>query len=55
MLSFSLGFGTALDLASQMVGGMLPVYLVPIGVALGVTILAAIIKAMSSIKRIHYT
>lgn len=55
MLSFSLTFGTALDLASDLVGGMLPVYLVPLGVALGVFILGALIKAMSGIKRIHYT
>lgn len=53
MFSFDLSFNTALTLASQVFNGMLPVYLVPLGVALGVMILGLLIKAMSGMKRIE--
>lgn len=53
MLSFSLSFGSALGLASTVVNGMLPVYLVPLGVGLGLMILAALMKAMSGLKKVN--
>jgi hypothetical protein len=49
-MSISLSFAPALDLASAVFNGMLPVYLVPLGVALGIGILGIIIKAMSMIR-----
>ena len=49
MLSFSLDFTQVFDTASNMVNGLFPVYLVPLGIALAVSILGVIVKAFRQI------
>jgi hypothetical protein len=51
MLSFSLNFSGIFTNASQIVNGLFPVYLVPLGITLGIGILGVIVKAFSSIIR----
>jgi hypothetical protein len=51
MLSFSLDFRGVFSNASAIVNGLFPVYLVPLGLTLGIGILGVIVKAFSSIIR----
>lgn len=51
MLSFNLDFSGVFATASQMVNGLFPVYLVPLGITLGIGILGIIVKAFSNIIR----
>lgn len=51
MLSFNLDFTGVFSFASQIVNGLFPVYLVPLGITLGIGILGVIIKAFSNIIR----
>jgi len=50
MLSFNLDFSGVFDMASTMINGLFPVYLVPLGIMLGLSILAIIMKAFKSIS-----
>ncbi len=52
MLSFSLDFTGVFDFASQIVNGLFPIYLVPLGIALGIGILGVIVKAFRNI--VHF-
>lgn len=49
MLSFSLDFSGVFDTATQIVNGLFPVYLVPLGITLGIGILGVIVRAFGSI------
>jgi hypothetical protein len=51
MLSFNLDFSGIFETASTIVNGLFPVYLVPLGITLGIGILTVIVKAFSSILR----
>jgi hypothetical protein len=51
MLSFSLDFSGVFTNASQIVNGLFPVYLVPLGITLGIGILGVVVRAFSSIIR----
>lgn len=51
MLSFVLDFSAVFTNASQIVNGLFPVYLVPLGITLGLGILGVIVKAFSAIVR----
>jgi hypothetical protein len=51
MLSFSLDFSGVFANASTIITGLFPVYLVPLGIALGIGILSYIVKAFSNIIR----
>ncbi len=51
MLSFSLDFTGVFDMASQMVNGLFPIYMVPLGIALGIGILGVIVGAFKGIVR----
>lgn len=51
MLSFSLNFSGVFTNASQIVNGLFPIYLVPLGITLGIGILGVVVKAFSSIIR----
>ncbi len=51
MLSFSLDFTGVFDMASQIINGLFPVYLVPLGISLGIGILGIIVKAFAKIVR----
>ena len=51
MLSFSLDFSGVFSNASAMVNGLFPVYLVPLGITLGIGILGVIVGAFSKILR----
>lgn len=51
MLSFYLDFSGVLTSSSQIVNGLFPVYLVPLGITFGIGILAVIVKAFSTIIR----
>ncbi len=51
MLSFSLDFSGVFSNASQIVNGLFPVYLVPLGITLGIGILAIVVRAFSQIIR----
>jgi len=51
MLSFSLDFTGVFENASTIVNGLFPVYLVPLGITLGIGILGIIVKAFSTIIR----
>jgi hypothetical protein len=51
MLSFSLDFTGVFTMASQIINGLFPVYLVPLGISLGIGILGIIVKAFSRIVR----
>ena len=52
MLSFSLDFSGVFDMASQIVNGLFPIWIVPLGIGLGVAILGIIAKAFSKIVHI---
>jgi hypothetical protein len=45
MMSFSLDFTGVFDNASQIVNGLFPVYLVPLGITLGVGLVSVIARA----------
>jgi len=49
MLSFSLDFTDVFNMASQIVNGLFPVYLVPLGISLGIAILGVIASAFRKI------
>jgi hypothetical protein len=51
MLSFSLDFSGVFSSASSIVNGLFPVYLVPLGITLGIGILGVIVHAFESIVR----
>jgi len=51
MLSFSLDFSGVFTNASQIVNGLFPVYLVPLGITLGIGILGVVVRAFSTIIR----
>lgn len=51
MLNFSLDFTGVFDNATSIVNGLFPVYLVPLGISLGIGVLGVIVKAFSSIIR----
>ncbi len=51
MLSFSLDFSGVFNNASQIVNGLFPIYLVPLGIPLGIGILGVVVKAFSSLIR----
>jgi hypothetical protein len=51
MLSFSLDFTGVFDMASEIINGLFPVYLVPLGISLGIGILGIIVRAFSKIVR----
>jgi hypothetical protein len=51
MLSFSLDFTDVFSMASTMINGLFPVYLVPLGISLGIGILGIIVRAFSRIVR----
>jgi hypothetical protein len=51
LLSFSLDFHGIFTNASAIVNGLFPVYLVPLGITLGIGILGIIVRAFSSIIR----
>lgn len=51
MLSFSLDFTDVFSMASTMINGLFPVYLVPLGISLGIGILGIIVRAFSRIIR----
>jgi len=51
MLSFNLDFSGVFSNASQIVNGLFPVYLVPLGITLGIAILGIIVKAFAKIIR----
>lgn len=46
MLSITLTFGEAFSLASTVINDLLPVYLLPLGISLGILILGMIFKAL---------
>lgn len=46
MLSFSLEFAQAFSLTSQLISDLFPVYLLPVGISLGLGILALLVKAL---------
>jgi hypothetical protein len=50
-MSFNLDFSGVFTNASNIVNGLFPVYLVPLGITLGIGILGVIVKAFSSIIR----
>ena len=50
-LSFSLDFSGVFSNASQIVNGLFPIFLVPLGITLGIGILGVITKAFSGIIR----
>jgi hypothetical protein len=50
-MSFSLDFSGVFTQASQIVNGLFPVYLVPLGITLGLGILAYISKAFKGIVK----
>lgn len=50
-MSFDLDFSGVFTNASNIVNGLFPVYLVPLGITLGIGILGVIVKAFSSIIR----
>jgi len=49
MLSFSLDFGGVFTMANTIINGLFPIYLVPLGIALGIGILGVIVKAFTRI------
>lgn len=51
MLSFNLDFSGVFTSASAMVNGLFPVYMVPLGITLGIGILGVIVKAFQGIVR----
>jgi len=51
MLSFSLNFDGVFNSASAIVQGLFPVYLVPLGITLGIGILGVIVRAFGQIIR----
>lgn len=51
MLSFSLDFTGVFDMASQLINGLFPVYLVPLGISLGIGILGLVVSAFGRITR----
>lgn len=51
MLSFSLDFSGVFTMASAIINGLFPIYLVPLGISLGIGILAVIVKAFTRIVR----
>ena len=51
MLSFSLDFSGVFSNASMIVNGLFPVYLLPLGITLGLGILGYIVRAFSGIVR----
>ena len=46
MLSFSIGFGTVFETASQIINSLFSVYLLPLGISLGLMLLGAIMFAL---------
>jgi len=50
MMSFSLTFAPAFDLASQIVNDLMPAYLIPIGVSLALLVLGAVTTAFRWLK-----
>ncbi len=51
MLSFSLDFSGVFIMANTIINGLFPIYLVPLGIALGIGILSVIVKAFTRIVR----
>jgi len=51
MLSFSLDFSGVFEMANTIINGLFPIYLVPLGISLGIGILAVIVKAFTRIVR----
>jgi len=49
MLSFSLDFSGVFTMANTIINGLFPIYLVPLGISLGIGILAVIVKAFTRI------
>jgi len=44
-------FTNVFDMASTIINGLFPVYLIPLGISLGIGILGIIVKAFSQIVR----
>lgn len=51
MFSFSMDFTNVWTMASTLINGLFPVYLVPLGISLGIGLLGIIVRAFSSIVR----
>jgi len=54
MLSFAMNFSGVFDMASTIINGLFPVYMIPLGIALGIGILGIIVaafKGMLSFRR----
>ena len=51
MLSFALNFSGVFDTASTIINGLFPVYMVPLGIALGIGILGVIVAAFRGMFR----
>jgi hypothetical protein len=51
MLSFSLDFTSVFSNASMLINGLFPVYVLPLGITLGLGILGYIVKAFAGIIR----
>jgi len=49
MLSFSMDFTNIWSMASSIINGLFPVYLVPLGISLGIGILGIIVSAFNRI------
>jgi len=48
-LSFSVDWAAIFDTASSIINGLFPVYLIPLGLMLGVAVLGMIVKAFKSV------
>lgn len=51
MLSFSLDFTGVFEMANIIINGLFPIYLVPLGISLGIGILGIIVAAFTKIVR----
>lgn len=52
MLSFSLDFSGVMTTVSSLVNGLFPIYLLPVGIVLGIGILTMLGKAFKSITQV---
>ena len=46
MLSFSMDWTAVMDTASSIINGLMPIYMVPLGIVLGMGLLAYIVRAI---------
>ena len=51
MLSFSIDFTGVFDMASTIINGLFPAYLIPLGISLGIGVLGIIAAMFSKVVR----